>query len=136
VFHCILIVGAEKEFWKSIGMASTILSPSSQRPAKRRITTDTPKTKYRLFPGICARLELEPSAMILIEQAKHIGLRLYQDFADPSRIMFDATCFNRLGGYTTTKGIKGDFLARLKRKIEEANKLCCLSIGSVFYGVL
>ena len=48
-----------------------------------------------------------------------MGLLFWQDVSDPWRIMFDATQFNQLGGYTPSKGITGDFLARLKRKIEE-----------------
>jgi hypothetical protein len=105
------------------------MASSKQRPAKRRITIASPKARYCFFSG---DFELEPSAVLLIQHAQHFGLHLYQDMTHRSRVMFDATCFNRLGGYSATKGIKGDFLVRLKRKIEESNQLCSLSIRSGF----
>jgi hypothetical protein len=53
--------------------------------------------------------------LLLIEHGIRLGLRFWQDVSDSTRIMFDA---NQLGGYTVSKGIKGDFLGRLKRTIE------------------
>ena len=61
----------------------------------------------------------DPSLLLLLSSGHSMGLRFWQDVSDPQRIMFDATQFNQLAGYTHSKGIKGDFLARLKRKIEE-----------------
>lgn len=61
----------------------------------------------------------EPSMLLLLSHGHAMGLHFWQDVADPQRIMFDATQFNSLAGYTLSKGIKGDFLARMKRKIEE-----------------
>jgi hypothetical protein len=55
---------------------------------------------------------------LLVEHGVRLGLRFWQDVSDSTRIMFDATQFNQLGGYTLSKGIKGDFLGRLKRTIE------------------
>jgi hypothetical protein len=61
----------------------------------------------------------EPSMLLLLSHGHTMGLHFWQDVADPQRIMFDATQFNALAGYTLSKGIKGDFLARMKRKMEE-----------------
>jgi hypothetical protein len=65
--------------------------------------------------------------LLLLEHGVRLGLRFWQDVSDSTRIMFDATQFNQLGGYTLSKGIKGDFLGRLKRTIkaevaEQANR--------------
>ena len=69
--------------------------------------------------GRDALSEYEPSMLLLLEHGHCMGLHFWQDMSEPQRIMFDATQFNRLGGYTSSKGIKGDFLARMKRQIAE-----------------
>ncbi len=61
----------------------------------------------------------EPSMLLLLSHGHSMGLHFWQDAAEPQRIMFDATQFNQLAGNTSSKGIKGDFLTRLKRKLEE-----------------
>jgi hypothetical protein len=67
--------------------------------------------------------DTDASVIALILHAQGVGLTFYQDISDPYRVMFDATQSNALGGYTATKGIKGDFLARIKRKINEATAI-------------
>jgi hypothetical protein len=61
-------------------------------------------------------LDTDASVLALIRHAQRVGLNFYQCISDPYRVMFDATQFNALGGYTAAKGIKGDFLARIRRK--------------------
>ena len=65
--------------------------------------------------------ELDASVRAVITYAGQFGLHLYQDVHDRDRIMFDATDFNAFGGYTATQGIKGKFIARLKRKIHPSS---------------
>ena len=67
-------------------------------------------------------IDLDPSTFLLLQASEQLGLRWFQDTQDPHRIMFDATQFNRLGQYTSDKGIKGDFLARLKEKLDANNE--------------
>jgi hypothetical protein len=74
-------------------------------------------TSVPLSPA--ALSECEPSVLLLLAYGHRMGLHFWQDVSDPQRIMFDATEFNRLGGYTSSKGIKGDFLARMKRHVTE-----------------
>jgi hypothetical protein len=62
--------------------------------------------------------DLDLSVRAVITYACQFGLTLYQDTKDSTRVMFDATEFNTFGGYTATKGIKGKFVTRLKRKLE------------------
>jgi hypothetical protein len=87
-----------------------------------KYNTSTSKSCYKLFKVSTPdeHVDLDPAMFIIVHHASKIGLHMYQDASNLSRIMFDGTEFNKLGGYTTTKGIKGDFLARMKRKITEA----------------
>lgn len=76
-------------------------------------------TLASIEPTPAALIDSEPSLCLLVSHGHQLGLHFWQDVSDPQRIMFDATQFNRIGGYTLSKGIKGDFLTRMKRILEE-----------------
>jgi hypothetical protein len=88
-----------------------LLSLSSVHP--EGITTTSMAQRQLALSGC------DPPMLLLLSYGHSMGLHFWQDVAAPQRIMFDATQFNQLAGYTPSKGIKGDFLARMKRKIEE-----------------
>lgn len=82
------------------------------------------RSKYRPFQLGADQVnalssDLDASTISLVAYCASIGLRLWEDTNDAQRIMFDATQFNQLNGFTATKGIKGDFLKRLVRRLDE-----------------
>ena len=95
--------------------------PTEQLPTYRLLPFPS-ETDVSAFPGEWLNRsvwsECDPSVLLLVQHGHRMGLRFWQDVSDPQRIMFDATQFNVLGGYTSSKGIKGDFLTRMKLKLE------------------
>ena len=65
--------------------------------------------------------DVDASILALIAYYAHIGLQFWQQTSGSQRIMFDATQFNKLHGLTATKGIKGDFLKRLTKMVDESD---------------
>ena len=99
--------------YQLLSVASASSDTLATSPSPSSLSTSTMTQLQSALSGC------EPSMLLLLSHGHSMGLHFWQDVADPQRIMFDATQFNQLAGYTSSKGIKGDFLTRLKRKLEE-----------------